>query len=68
MPARLIDEERGMGAGCDLRAVASGEITPGEAADLAKLVESTAKAIEVHELADRLQKLEEAVAAKRGAA
>ena len=41
-------------------AVATGEITPGEAADLAKLVESTARAIEVSDIAERLAKLEEA--------
>ena len=48
------------------QAVASGDITPGEAADLSRLVESTAKAIEVNELAERLAKLEQAIEAKGG--
>jgi len=47
-------------------AAATGEITPGEAADLAKLVESTARAIEVSDIAERLAKLEEAAANKHG--
>jgi hypothetical protein len=47
--------------------VASGELTPGEGADLAKLVESTARVIEVNELAERIAKLE-AQAAGKGAA
>jgi acetaldehyde dehydrogenase (acetylating) len=44
--------------------VASGELTPGEGADLAKLVESTARAVEVHEFAERLAKLEAQAASK----
>jgi Family of unknown function (DUF5681) len=44
--------------------VASGELTPGEGADLAKLVESTARAVEVHEFAERLAKLEQQMASK----
>jgi hypothetical protein len=47
--------------------VGCGELTPGEGADLAKLVESTARAVEVHELAERLSRLEEQVANKGSA-
>jgi Family of unknown function (DUF5681) len=45
-------------------AVGDGEITPGEAASLSTLVANTAKAVETFELADRLTKLEEQMAAK----
>jgi hypothetical protein len=45
-------------------AAADGEITPGEAASLSALVANTAKAVETFELADRLAKLEEQMAAK----
>jgi hypothetical protein len=39
-------------------AVAAGEITPGEAADLAKLVETCMRAIEANEFDERLQAIE----------
>jgi hypothetical protein len=42
-----------------LDAVASGELTPGEAAELGKLIEAHVKAIEVTDLQDRLARLEE---------
>jgi hypothetical protein len=45
-------------------AVGDGEITPGEAASLSTLVANTAKAVETFELADRLARLEEQMAAK----
>ena len=45
-------------------AVVRGEVTPGEAASLSTLVANTAKAVETFELADRLAKLEEQMAAK----
>jgi hypothetical protein len=45
-------------------AVAEGEVTPGEAASLSMLVGNVAKAIETIELAERLAKLEEHMAAK----
>jgi hypothetical protein len=45
-------------------AASSGEITPGEAASLSTLVANTAKAVETFELADRLARLEEQIAAK----
>jgi hypothetical protein len=45
-------------------AAADGEITPGEAASLSTLVANTAKAVETFELAERLGKLEEQMAAK----
>ena len=47
-------------------AVSVGEITPGEAASLSTLVANTAKAVETFELADRLARLEEQMAAKGG--
>lgn len=47
-------------------AVADGQITPGEAASLSQLVGNTAKAVETFELADRLARLEEQMAAKGG--
>jgi hypothetical protein len=45
-------------------AVVGGEVTPGEAASLSALVATTAKAVETFELAERLAKLEEQMAAK----
>jgi hypothetical protein len=45
-------------------AVATGDITPGEAASLSMLIGNVAKAVEVCELADRLSKLEEQITAK----
>ena len=39
-------------------AVATGEVTPSEAAELSKLVESFTKAIELHEIQHRLETLE----------
>jgi hypothetical protein len=42
-----------------LDAVASGELTPMEAAELGKLVEAHAKAVEVTDLQERLIRLEE---------
>jgi hypothetical protein len=42
-----------------LDAVASGELTPGEAAELGKLIEAHVKAIEVTDLQERLARLEE---------
>jgi Family of unknown function (DUF5681) len=45
-------------------AAANGEITPSEASDLVRLVEGAARAIEVHDLAARIEKLEELTAGK----
>ena len=54
-----------IGASAALTAAATaGEITPSEAGDLVRLVEGTARAIEVHELSARLAKLEEQMAVK----
>jgi len=39
-------------------AVANGEITPGEAGELSKLVDGFTKAVELHEIQQRLDKLE----------
>ena len=44
--------------------MATGDITPGEAASLSMLIGNVAKAVEVCELADRLSKLEEQIIAK----
>ncbi|KQT56116.1 hypothetical protein ASG52_24580 [Methylobacterium sp. Leaf456] len=41
-----------------LTAVASGEITPSEAADIGRAVEAHAKTIEVRDLQDRIERLE----------
>ncbi|MBQ0820996.1 hypothetical protein KBI52_12340 [Microvirga sp. HBU67558] len=41
-------------------AVANGDITPGEAGELAKLVDGFTKAVELHEIQQRLEKLEAA--------
>ena len=46
-------------SGALLAAVAEGEITPAEAAELARLVETHAKAIEVNEIEARLAELED---------
>ena len=40
-------------------AVASGELTPSEAAELGKLIEAHVRAIEVTEIQERLARLEE---------
>ena len=40
-------------------AVAAGDLTPGEAADLSQLVANYAKALEVVDLAERVSRLEE---------
>jgi hypothetical protein len=45
-------------------ATATGELTPSEASDLGRLVEVTAKAIEVHSFAERLERLEQQMATK----
>ena len=39
-------------------AVAAGDITPGEAGELSKLVDGFTKAVELHEIQQRLDKLE----------
>ncbi|TNC16430.1 hypothetical protein FF100_04070 [Methylobacterium terricola] len=41
-----------------LKAVASGEITPAEAADIGRAVDAHLKAIETHELTERLNRLD----------
>lgn len=48
-----------------MQGVASGEITPSEAAELSKLVEAHGKAMTVVDLAARLTALEQATGAKR---
>jgi Family of unknown function (DUF5681) len=45
-------------------AVAAGDITPGEAGELVKLVDGFTKAVELHEIQQRLDKLEAAQGAK----
>jgi hypothetical protein len=46
-------------------AVAAGEITPGEAAELSRLVEAYVKAIEASEFDERLRAIEERNGATR---
>ena len=46
-------------------AVAAGELTPGEAADLSKLVANYAKALEIADLDERVQRLEETMVRSR---
>jgi hypothetical protein len=48
-----------------LEGVANGEITPGEAAELSKLVEAHTKAIEAVDLVTRLTALEQSAGGKR---
>jgi hypothetical protein len=43
-----------------VEAVSVGDITPGEASELSKLVEGFTKAVELHEIQQRLEKLEAA--------
>jgi len=43
-----------------VEAVAAGELTPSEAAELSKLVEGFARAMELHDIQERLEKLEAA--------
>jgi hypothetical protein len=70
--AYLLDCPREVTAASDLiaataaltQAVASGDLTPSEGADISRMVTSTARAIEVVELEDRIRKLEEAQSAK----
>jgi hypothetical protein len=45
-------------AGAIAEAVANGDMTPSEAAELAKLVDAFARAIEVHDLNERVARLE----------
>jgi hypothetical protein len=47
-----------------VEAVASGDITPGEASELSKLVDGFTKAVELHEIQQRLDKLEASQGAK----
>ena len=46
--------------GAIAQAVADGDLTPSEAGELSRLVESFTRAVETHELEARLAKLEEA--------
>ena len=41
-----------------LSAVAAGELTPGDAAEIGKLIDSYVRAFETAELAERLERLE----------
>jgi len=43
-----------------VRAVAAGELTPTEAAELSKLVEGFSRAVDVHDIQTRLERLEAA--------
>jgi hypothetical protein len=48
-----------------VNAVAAGELTPSEAAELSKLVEGFSRAVDLHEIQQRLDKLEAAQRCKR---
>jgi hypothetical protein len=48
-----------------VKAVASGELTPSEAAELSKLVEAFTRAVDLHEIQQRLKKLEAAQEGRR---
>jgi hypothetical protein len=52
----------GKAAGALVRAVATGELTPGEAGDLSKLLDSFGRVLEVTEIEDRIKRLEERTA------
>jgi hypothetical protein len=47
-----------------VKAVASGDLTPGEAAELSKVVEGFTKAVELHEIQQRLDRLEAGLQSK----
>lgn len=48
-----------------VKAVASGELTPSEAAELSKLVEAFTRAVDLHEIQQRLDRLEAAQEGRR---
>lgn len=48
-----------------VEAVAAGDLTPAEAAEISKVVDSYVRAIETAELADRLDRLEQAQVSRR---
>jgi hypothetical protein len=50
-----------------VRAVASGDLTPGEAAELSKVVEGFTKAVELHEIQIRLDRIEAGLQSTQGA-
>jgi hypothetical protein len=62
LPALTTAKDLIAAASALVQSVTSGEITPAEGADLSKLIENIARAIEVAELEERLQKLEASVA------
>jgi hypothetical protein len=49
--------------GALVAAVADGELTPSEASDLGRLIDGYTRAVETHEILDRLAKLEASQAA-----
>lgn len=58
MPAIATTADMPKATAAVLAAVASGEITPSEAADIGRAVEAHAKTIEVRDLQDRIERLE----------
>ncbi len=44
-----------------VEAVANGELTPGEAGDLSRLIEAFTRAVEAHEFEDRISRLEQRI-------
>ncbi len=59
LPAILTTNDLPLATAALLSAVASGELTPSEAAELGKVVDSHVKAIEVADISERLARIEE---------
>jgi Family of unknown function (DUF5681) len=58
MPPMATTADAVAAAAAVVNAVAAGELTPSEAAELTKLVENFAKTLQIHDLEARVQKLE----------
>lgn len=64
LPALVTAADAVLASAALVEAVASGALTPSEAGDLSKLVDGFTKAVELHEIQQRLDKLEAAQGAK----
>ena len=58
MPPMTTTADAVAATGAIVNAVAAGELTPSEAAELARLVETFAKTLQIHDLEGRVQRLE----------
>jgi Family of unknown function (DUF5681) len=58
MPPMATTADAVAATGAIVNAVAAGELTPSEAAELARLVETFAKTLQIHDLEGRVQRLE----------